>query len=431
MMRHSFACCCLVLLSGSDLLAQTNWPAFRGGPAAGTADTKGLPTTWSATDNVVWKAEVPGRGWSSPIVWGKRIFLTSFLTEADSPLPKPKMGHYIQSLPLPKGSCRWVVYCYDFETGKLLWQKTAHEGPQSNVTHIKNSYASETPVTDGERLYAYFGNLGVLCYDLDGKELWSWKIPASKTMGNWGTGSSPALHKDRLIIQNDNESQSALVALDARSGKELWRVPRKEGTIWATPFIWENEKRTEIVVSGKVVRSYSLDGKELWQLKGMTSPLIIPTPFARHNLLYVGAGYAGTKPVFAVKPGGDGDISGSDFVAWKCNGASTYHPSPVVWGDYFYNMDDHGGLLTCLEARTGKEIYKQRVGGLYTASLWAYDDRIFALHEDGTTYVLQAGPDFKVLGKNKLDEFSMATPAIARKSLFIRTLTKLYRIEQR
>lgn len=168
----------------------------------------------------------------------------------------------------------------------------------------------------------------------------------------------------------------------------------------------------------------------------MTSPLIIPTPFARHNLLYVGAGYSGTKPVFAIRPGASGDISlgdaeSSDQVAWMRKGASTYHPSPVIWGDYFYNMDDHGGLLTCPDARTGKPVYeRKRIGGYYTASLWAYEDKIFALQEDGTTVVLQAGPEPKVLRKNSLDEFTLATPAIARKSLIVRTLTKLYRIEQ-
>jgi len=428
------ALCCLALLSGSFLQAQSNWPAFRGGAAAGTSDANGLPSSWSTTQNIVWKADVPGRGWSSPIVWGDRIFLTSFVSDSDAEVPK--MGHYLQNIKPPTGASRWMVYCFDFNSGKLLWQKVAHEGTQDMVRHIKNSYASETPVTDGERVYVYFGNLGVFCYDLDGKELWTKKWPVAKTMGNWGTGSSPALHQDRLIIQNDNEGKSFLVALDTKSGKELWQVERKEGTIWATPFIWQNEKRTEIVTMGKIVRSYDLNGKQLWEMKGMTSPLIIPTPFARHDLLYLGAGYSGTKPVFAIRPGAVGNISlvgtaeSSDQVAWFRKGASTYHPSPVVWRDYFYNMDDHGGLLTCLEAKTGKPIYeRQKVGGFYTASLWAYEDKVFGLQEDGTTVVLQAGAEFRVLGKNRLEEFSMATPAIARQSLFIRTLTKLYRIE--
>jgi hypothetical protein len=251
-------------------------------------------------------------------------------------------------------------------------------------------------------------------------------------MGGWGTGSSPALAGGLLIIQNDNQSKGSLFALDTKTGEELWRVPRSEGSIWSTPFVWKNDQRTEIVTMGKVVRSYDLAGKQLWEMKGMTSTLIIPTPFARHGLLYVGAGYEGTKPVFAIKPGGSGDISDSEFVAWTRNRASTYHPSPVVWGDYFYNMDDHGGLLTCLDARTGKPAYERvRVGGYYTASLWAYDDKVFALQEDGTTVVIQAGPEFKVLGRCRLDEYTLATPAIARKSLFIRTLTNLYRIEER
>jgi outer membrane protein assembly factor BamB len=429
MRRFIVIATCLLMHGYGSALAQTNWPAFRGGAAAGTSEQKGLPDTWSTTQNVVWKADVSGLGWASPIVWGDKVFLTSFVSEKDAPVPK--MGFYLQQLKPPAGICRWMVYCFDFNSGKLLWEKAAHEGPQTIDRHIKNTYASETPVTDGERLYAYFGNLGVFCFDLDGKLLWSKKEPAAKTQGGWGTGSSPALAGDRLIIQNDNNDKSSLFALDVKTGNELWRVERKEGTIWSTPFIWRHERCTEIVCMGKIVRSYDLDGKQLWELKGMTSPLIIPTPFARHGLLYVGAGYVGTKPVFAIKPGGNGDISRSELVAWNRDGASTYHPSPVVWGDYFYNMDDHGGLLTCLDARTGKPLYeRQRIGGYYTASLWAYEDKIFALQEDGTTVVLQAGPELKMLRKNSLDEFTMATPAIARKSLIVRTLTKLYRIEQ-
>jgi outer membrane protein assembly factor BamB len=428
----------LVLFDPGSQVA--SWPAFRGGPAAGVVDERGLPERWSTTTNIVWSTEIPGRGWSSPIVWGDRIFLTSVINEGKDETPTKGLYFGGNRPAPPSGTHRWMVYCIDWKTGKILWEKQVHRGKPQGSHHVKNTFASETPVTDGERLYAYFGNLGLFCFDLDGRELWSKKWEVFPTEFGWGTAASPVLYKDRIYIVNDNDKHSFLVALDKRTGREIWKVDRDEKSNWATPYIWENEDRTEIVTCGqKKVRSYDLDGRLLWELGNMSS-IVIPTPVARHGLLYVSSGYvlANLQPIYAIRPGATGDITlqkgqtRNPFVAWSHEKGGPYNPSPIVYGDYLYVLLDRG-MLTCYDARTGKEIYgKARLGrgAPFTASPWAYDGKIFCLSEDGDTFVVQAGSEFKLLGKNSLEEMCMASPAIAHGSLVIRTLSKLYRVQQ-
>ncbi len=426
-----------LLLFAPAASAQTNWPSFRGGALGNVGESKNLPDTWDTTKNVVWKADVPGRGWSSPVIWGDRVFLTTVVKEGE--FPAARKGLYFggeQSKPSPDEH-RWTVLCLDFKTGKVLWEKVAHKGKPETTVHVKNTYASETPVCDGERLYAYFGNVGVFCYDHDGKELWSQRFSPAKTRLGWGTAASPVLHKDRLFVVNDNEEKSYLVALDAKSGSELWKVERDEKSNWATPFVWENEKRTELVTCGtKAVRSYDLDGKLLWELGGMSS-IVIPTPSAAHGLLYVSSGYVldGKRPLFAIKPGATGDISlkpdqdKNDFVAWCQKQAGPYNTSPLILGDQVYVLYDLG-MLSSYDAKTGEGAYnRERLEGPFTVSPWGYDGKVFCLNEDGDCFVIKAGPKFERLRTNSLGEMCMASPAIARDSLFIRTMTKLYRIE--
>jgi outer membrane protein assembly factor BamB len=425
----------LALLPDPSVRAGENWPQFRG-PAAGVAESDNLPDTWSLTKNVAWKCDVPGRGWSSPVVWGDRVFLTSVVT--DGKFEEAKKGLYFggdRSKP-SMDLHHWMVWCFDLKTGKKLWEKEVHKAAPTGPVHIKNTYASETPVTDGERLYAYFGNVGMFCFDLDGRQLWSEKWGPFKMRFGWGTAASPVVHRGRLYLVNDNDEKSFLVALDAKTGKQVWRVERDEKSNWATPFVWENEQRTEVVTSGtQRVRSYDLDGKLLWELGGMSS-IVIPTPFARHGLLYVCSGYVldKTKPLFAIRPGAAGDITpkgeeGNKHIAWFQKSAGPYNPTPLVYGDYLYVLYDMG-QLSCYDARTGQLLYeKQRLGGQFTASPWAYGGKVFCLSEDGVTHMIEAGPKFKLLGKNSLDEMCMATPAAVRGRLLVRTLTKLYCIE--
>ena len=431
----------LSLFPLSSGLGQTNWPQFRGAEATGVATGENLPVKWSTQENVAWSATVPGWGWSSPIIWGDKVIVTSVIKEGEVETPKKGLYFGGERPEVPKQQHHWMVYAWDWQSGKKLWEREVNAGSPAGSLHLKNTYASETPVTDGERVYAYFGNLGLYALDLDGKELWSQKWGAFKTRNGWGTAASPVLHEDRIFVVNDNEEKSFLVALDKRSGKELWRVDREEKSNWATPYVWRNEKRVELVVPGrKKVRSYDMRGQVLWELGGMSS-IVIPTPFAQGGLLYVCSGYVGdnNRPVFAIRPGAAGDISlkagetQNEYVAWSEKTAAPYNPSPLVYGDYFYVLFDFG-FLSCREARTGKEIYgKQRInpdGNLaFTASPWAYGGKVFCLSEEGDTYVFQAGPEYKLLGKNSLGEMCMATPAIARDSLLIRTASKLYRVK--
>ena len=438
MNREFIAIASIVIPLASSLHAQANWSQFRG-PSAGVAEKGALPDTWSSTENVVWKTNIPGRAWSSPIVWGEKIFLTSAVSEGDD--ETPKKGLYLGGNRDKASETlhRWMVYCIDLGSGRILWEQVAHEAVPRHPLHIKNTYASETPVTDGQRIYAYFGNVGAFCYDIDGKLLWSKPFPTVKTSNNWGTAASPVLYQDKLFIQNDNDEQSFLVALNKKTGEQIWRVDRDEKSNWATPYVWVNGLRTELVTSGKgKIRSYDLDGRMLWELGGMSS-IVIPTPFAAHGLLYVTSGYVGDRkrPIFAIRPGAQGDISLGDdetsnqYIAWCQKQAGPYNPSPIVYGDYLYVLYDRG-FLSCYDAKTGRQIYGQQGiapgATAFTASPWANDGKLFCLSEDGDTFVIQAGPEFKVLGRNTLGEMCMATPAAVRGSLIIRTISKLYRI---
>lgn len=411
----------------------SDWPAFRGPAGTGTSDEKALPATWSPKSNVAWVADVPGYGWSSPIVKGDKVFVTSFVTPKG--VAAPKLGFYLAPGKVPEGECRWVVRCLDRTTGKTLWEQTAHKGAPALPIHPKNSYAAETPSADAERVYVYFGNVGLFCYDHAGTELWSRPVKATKTRSDWGPGASPVLYRDRVFLANDNDEASYLLALDAKTGKELWNVKRAVKTSWANPFVWENDKRVEVVTSAtEGVKSYDLDGKLLWEL-GPMSEICIPTPVAAHGMLFVSSGYEfgnKTRPIYAVKPGATGNISpkakdkGNEFVAWVRPSDGSYTPSPVVYGDYLYVLYSQG-FLACFEAKTGKPVYeRQRLGGSFSASPWAYDGKVFCLSEDGTTTVVKAGPEFEVLGTNRMGEVSLATPALSGRGLLLRTQTKLY-----
>jgi hypothetical protein len=427
-----------IAITTTTLLAD-EWPRFRGPSAGVAADDPALPDTWSPTENVVWKADIGGIGWSSPVVWGDHIFLTTVVNTAPQEAPRP--GLYLGDWPASTAPHRWMVYDIDFNTGTVRWAREVGGSPPARARHLKNSYASETPVTDGERVYFYFGNAGLFAFDLSGRPLWSKPITPFKTRNNWGTGGSPVLHRDRVYIANDNDEQSFLAAYDARTGAEAWRVNRVEGTNWSTPFVWDNDVRSEIITAGSdKVRSYDLSGKLLWEFSGM-STITIPTPFAHQGLLYISSGYIADalRPAYAIRPGAAGDISltpgetTNAYIVWSSPTGAPYNPTPLVYGDSYYTLFDRG-FFSNHDAKTGREIYaRQRVSAEasgFTASPWAYNGKIFAMSEDGDTYVIQAGSTFNVLGKNSLNEMTLATPAVAHGSLIIRTATKLYRISK-
>jgi outer membrane protein assembly factor BamB len=391
---------------------------------------------------VAWKAEIPGRGWSSPVVWGNNVFLTTAVNSGAS--EEPKKGLYFggNRPEPPKAEHDWKVLCIDLITGKPRWEKTVqHAVPQSPI-HLKNSFASETPVTDGERVYACFGNVGIFCFDVDGKQLWMHKLEPRKTRFGWGTAASPVLHGGRLYYCCDNDEQSYLLALDKLTGNEIWRMTRDEKSNWATPFVWQNEKRTEIVTAGSgAIRSYDLDGKVLWTLKGM-SGITIAMPYAADGLLYITSGYVGDKlkPVYAIKPGGSGDLTlpagttSSEFIAWSNSKIGPYNPSTLVHDGRLFVLYDRG-TVSCFNAKTGEALYESQPlpkGTAFTASPWAVGDKIFCLNENGVCFVLRSSDKFELLHTNTLgeDDMCMATPALVGDRLLIRTTARLYCIKK-
>ena len=417
----------------------SNWPQFRGPGARGIGSGDSLPEKWSATKNVAWKADIPGRGWASPIVWGGKVFFSSVVNSGES--EEPKKGLYMggNRPDAPTTVHRWVAYCIDLESGDLLWEKTIHQATPESSIHLKNSYASETPVTDGERVYFYFGNLGVFAFDFEGELQWSKRIPASKTRHGWGTAASPVLHDGCLYLVNDNDEASWLMALEAKSGKEIWKIDREPESNWSTPYVWENELRKELIVPATHrVISYDLAGKELWSFNGMSS-ITIGTPYSADGLLYVTSGYVGSrhKPIYAIRPGASGDISidedlrSNDYIVWCDWRAAPYNPSTLVYDGLLYSLLDRG-LLSVMDPKTGdfhfeRERIPDNKSG-FTASPWAYNGKVFCLNEDGETYVFKAGKSFELLGVNRLaeDDMGMATPAIADGKLLIRTSARLY-----
>lgn len=420
-----------------------NWPAFRGPDARGVAEGENLPTHWSSTENVEWKTDLPGRGWSSPVVWGNTVFLTTAIAQGE--LEDPKKGLYgdgnrrTQDIVLER-----MVYALALDSGEVLWYKKLHEGKPEFGIHIKNSFASETPVTDGELLYTYFGNVGIFALDFEGNVVWEKAFEPHKMRYGWGTAASPVLHEGRLYIVNDNDQESFLVALEAKTGEEIWRTERDgEKSNWSTPYIWETDGRTEIVTPGtRSVRSYDLDGKLLWSFKGMSS-ITIATPYADGDLLYISSGYVGDKlrPVYAIRPGAKGDITlaegatSNEFIAWSDPEAGPYNPSTIVYDGRLYVLYDRAGFA-CYDAKDGREIYgRERIPKSrgFTSSPWAYKGYIFCLNENGDTFAIKAGDSFEVSHVNSLsdDDMGMATPAIAGDRLLIRTGARIYSIRNK
>ena len=439
----------LALLPAATAAAQDNWPQFRGEAAGVVADNPALPVTWGPNENIAWEIEMQGRGWASPIVWGDHVFVLTSTAVTGPEVPIQPIENYrarslggamtaayvtTQTEPL-----RWVLYDIDFATGAVQWEHTVHESIPALPTHQKSTFASETPVTDGERVYIYMADIGLYAVDFTGALVWSVEFDWLARR-EWGAASSPVLHDGRLYVVNDSEAESWVAAFDTATGDQFWKIDRDEGSNWSTPFVWENDVRTELVTTGRnAVRSYGLDGELLWQLSGM-STLVIPTPFSDHGLLYINSGYVADehRPVYAIRPGASGDITlpegatSNDYIVWSHPQLGSYNPSSLVYGDVHYTLLDRG-IMMAYDARTGQEVYPRKritAGTLFTASPWAYNDKIFVLSEDGDTFVIQAGPEFTVLGRNSLDEMTLSTPAVARDSLIIRTATKLYRIAE-
>jgi outer membrane protein assembly factor BamB len=444
-----------------------DWPQFRGPDSIPVSANPNLPSRWSKSENVEWATDIPGTGWSSPIVWGGKVFVTSAV--GNKPMKQPSLGvdfsnDYVaelqkQGLPMEEViakvtgrdnempdeiELKYRLFCLDLSTGNIVWDGEIFAGPPPVGRHRKNSYTSETPVTDGKAVYVYIGHLGLFAFDFAGTQLWSAPLEAHQVYLDFGSGSSPALYKDKVFILSDNEEASFIAAFDKNTGKKLWDTKRPGlGTKmtrsgWSTPFVWQNEHRTEVVTIGPgVVISYDLDGTELWRMSRMAA-VPIQSPFSWGGLLYVTSGSGGEiKPIVAIRPGGSGDITppesknSNEHVAWYNRTAGgTYLPTPLIYEGGLYVLTNTG-IFTKYDPKTGERVYRSRIDPRatnFTSSPWAYDGKIFVLNEEGHTFVIKAGDTFELLGINSLDDFSMATPAISGDRLLIRTQNKLYSI---
>lgn len=443
--RRRFCSCvfavCIACLFETFLVA-ADWTEFRGAKGRGVAEGAPHPDRWSETENIRWKQPVAGRGWSSPIVTGNKVLITT-VTRVNGAQEEAKPGLYFggDRKQVDQVDHAWQLLCFDLNSGDLNWERTLHQGKPPTPRHIKNSYASETPATDGELIFVLFGDLGLYCYTVDGDPVWSKNLPACKTRFDWGTAASPILHGDRLYFVSDNEEASYLAAVDKRTGDEVWKVSRDEKSNWATPYVWENDVRTEIITPGTGrSRAYDLQGKLLYEFGGASS-ITIARPYAAAGLLYVSSGYIldQKKPIFAIRPGASGNISLNDnetsnaSIAWCQKQAAPYNPSTLVYEDQLYVLLDRG-LLASYDAQTGELIYdRKRLGSqAFTASPWASDGKIYCLDEFGETSVLQAGREFELLHTNKLksEQLCMSTPAIAEGKLILRTGDAIYCISQ-
>jgi len=425
-----------LLNSTAAAKVSSNWPQWRGPEGQGVSADTGLPVEWSNTKNVKWKTALAGRGHSSPIVWGKKIFLTTALDGEVIPGRTAGVTHKLSDgtdfvHPDAVGANlkhTFKVICLDRDTGKILWERLAYGGPVYDSRHKKASFASSTPATDGKYVFAFFGSEGLYAYDFKGSLLWKQQFSKLGT-ASVGYGVSPILFENLVILQCDDSGlNSFIVAFDKKTGKEAWRVPRKVDVTWSTPVLVHTATRTELVASAaEAIISYDpLTGKELWRHKGLESNAV-PSPVVSRDLVVVTSGYP-TKIALALRAGGSGDVTGTSQLVWSYNKGTAYVPSPILYGDYVYLMTDRG-LLTCLDAKTGKLEYEgARVpkATTFTASPVAYEGKILLTSEEGDTYVLKAGPKHEVIRTNSLGEPVYASPAIADGKIFIRGEQNIY-----
>lgn len=428
---------CLWLVSAALLApaawAGGDWPQWRGPNWNGVAPGANPPTTWSETENLAWKVPIEGRGKGTPIVSGQRLFLLAAVPlDKQMPIPDvippdtPNINRHSQVIGSWKPQ-RLEVLCLDRGTGEQLWRQVACEVMPHQGHHNKGCFASQSPVTDGEHLYAYFGSFGLYCYDLEGGLVWKKDFEPQAIEDSLGEGSSPALFGDRLVIVVDTERQSFVVAIDKETGEELWRQDRDETSNWSTPRILSHGGREEVVVNGATVHSYDLaTGEPLWSCGGHTASAI-PMPAVGHGLVFTASGWQ-KDLLQAISLGGSGDLTGSDGVAWSLRRGVPYVPCPMLWGDELYVLEDQT-FFSCLAARSGEPHYlKHRLPGnpSFSASPAGAGDRIYLASEEGSTVVLRRGTEAEVLAVNELDEAFFASPAIVGDQLYLRGERHLY-----
>ncbi len=421
-----------------------SWPSFRGPQASGIAERQNLPDQWNGKtgENILWRTPIPGLAHSSPVVWGNRIFVTSAVSSDPSATFRP--GLYGDGdASKDRSQHRWIIYALDKRTGKILWERTAHQGAPVEKRHIKSTYANSTPATDGRVVVAWFGSQGIHAYDVNGRFLWkvdlgrldvgAYDIPTYE----WGPASSPIIWNNLVILQCDTQADSFILALDADTGKTVWKTEREELPSWGTPTVAMTSRGPELVANASnYIRGYDpRTGKELWRL-GRSSKITAPTPIFTDDMFVIASGRAPERPIFAVRAGARGDLTlpegkaNSEAVAWSRTGRGSYMPTPLIYNGILYVLANNG-LLDAYDMRTGEEVYRQRlplVGSGFSASPVASDGKLYLSNEDGEMLVIEAGQKFTHVATNPMGEMLMATPALSDGVMYVRSSASLFAI---
>ncbi len=403
---------------------QAYWHQWRGPEATGVSPEGDPPVEWSEDRNIRWKVAIPGKGHASPIIWDQSVFVaTAIPTDREDPAEA-------EGKVKPTQVVKFDLLALDRRTGKVLWQRTTREQGPHEGTHGSNTWASASPVTDGEHVYVYFGSFGLYCLDMKGNLVWEKDLGDMSVRLKFGEGSSPLLYGNKIVIIWDHQGDSFIVALDKRTGDELWRVPRDEETSWSSPIVVEHGGRRQVITSAtNRVRSYDLEtGDLLWDGSGVTLNAI-PSPVASDGIVFVTSGFRGNV-LQAIRIGAaQGDITGSEAIAWELDRDTPYVPSPLLYGDLLYFVKGNKGILSCLNAKTGEAHYgplrMEGIEGVYASPVGA-GDRVYLPSQNGTTLVLRRGPEFEVLARNSLEDGFDASPAVVDKELYLRGRKFLY-----
>ena len=429
----------LVLFLSATTINAQNWPSFRGPNASGVAEGTNPPISWDLekSQNVLWKTDIPGLSHSSPIVWGNNIFVITAISSDAKPIFKAKDRGI--GLANDDVSHTWMIYALDRRNGRVIWSEKAYEGVPRAKRHVKATQANSTPVTDGRYVVALFGSEGLACYDTKGKLLWRRDLGVlnpglwDDKESSWGHASSPIIYRDLVIVQADGHKQSFIAAFNVKDGKQVWRVERNEITSWTTPAIYQGKDRVELIANGgRYIRGYDpLTGKELWRFADSNTEVKMQAPLIAHDLIYVTGGYPPGRAMYAFRPGAVGDISlksGEDknpFLAWTTSKGSPYTPTPIIYGDILYVLADNG-VLSAYDAKTGENIYQQRLPTSFSASPVAANGKLYLASEDGDVFVVKTGRQYELLSRNVMGQPLMATPALAEGMLILRGANAIY-----
>lgn len=413
----------------------TDWPHWRGPAGNGFAPAGNPPVEWGADRNIKWVLDIEGKGHATPIIWkGQLITVTSVETdragEAPAGAAEGQQGNSWMRALTSKKVHKYIVLSVDPLTGKIQWQTTVHEEMPIEATHELGSWASGSPVTDGERIYAYFGSRGLFCLDMQGTVLWSRDFGQMSKRASFGEGSSAAVHKGRVFVLWDHEGDSFIYALDAKTGKDVWVKSRDERTTWTSPRVEIVNGTPQVITAGtRAVRAYDYDtGEIVWQCRGLTEN-VIPYPVVDNGICYVMSGYRGEALLAIDLAGAKGDITGTNAVVWSLDSGTPYTPSPLLWNGYLYFLRANNGILSCVDVKTHEMVYEgerlEGIGNVYSSPTGA-GKQIYIVGQKGVVYTVKAGPGFEVLAKNQFDDEFVSSPAVVGDVLFIRGYDKLY-----